>query len=94
MFDFIFILIGKSLLFTNTCSFLRDTRTNILQLQTMRRSFMIFREGRIRNLVHTLIHERYNIIRMCSFCTQVIVAFALYEGVHDIDDRSAPIRSV
>lgn len=93
MFDFIFILIRKSLLFTNTCYFLRDTRTNILQLQTMRRSFMIFREGRIRNLVDTSIHDGYNIIRMSSFCSQVIVVFALYQGVHDIDGRS-PIRSV
>lgn len=90
MFDFIFILIRKSLLFTNTCSFLRDTRTNILQLQTMRKSFMIFREGRIRNLVHSLIHDGNNIIRMSS---RVIVVFALYQGVHDTDGRS-PIRSV
>lgn len=68
-------------------------RTNILQLQTMRRSFMIFREGRIRNLVHTLIDDDYNIVRMSSFCSQVIVVFALYQSVHDIDGRS-PIRSV
>ena len=88
MFDFILILIRKSLLFTNTCYFLRDTITNILQLRTMRRSFMIFREGHIRNLVHISIHDDHNIIRMSSFCSQVIVVFALYEGVHDIDGRS------
>lgn len=84
MFDFIFILIRESLLFTNTGSSLRDTRTNILQLQTMRRSFM--------NLVHTLIHDGYNIIRMSSFRSRVIVVFALYQSVHDIDGRS-PINT-